>query len=192
MTNSEVAGSACSSCGCSNRPHDRFCKRCGSALRRPAPSPSAENRYSTDSEEEVCPGCGTRIGEDAAICEACGLTLSIPSEPEDDLAGLRAVAKEDAREMDQPDADSFAAPPFPAIEGTCPGCGERISDEAESCLSCGLVLNAEADNDALLMEPSGQPEVEPSVCPKCGVPADVYTGVCPECGRSLASRFGSE
>jgi predicted amidophosphoribosyltransferase len=166
----EAEGSPCSDCGCPSRLRDRFCRICGSVLRHAEPSPALENQKPTRHAEEVCPGCGAHIAGNAQICEECGLTLEL--RPADDFAESPAVGTEYGGEMDRLQIDSLHAQPLRPAEGTCPGCSESISDQADGCLSCGLVFKGESEDEI-------------SVCPTCGIPANLSTRCCPECGRTV-------
>lgn len=148
---------SCSQCGEPNRAGARFCRKCGGAL----------------PEVESCPACGAPVTLESTVCFSCGLTFD-QTEVDDTSEGIIGATVDDDEEEGTGGRHSGeeSGPILMDIEGICPACQEPVSEDAESCSSCGLTLDLEGPGAG----PTG-------LCPTCAIPLDVETELCPKCRR---------
>ncbi|MFO7619151.1 MAG: zinc ribbon domain-containing protein, partial [Thermoplasmata archaeon] len=130
------------------------------------PEPGSDEKdgfwYKKQTSLFICPECGSLVSDGSDVCPKCGVQFDTDDEP-------------------------MEAPPAPAPGDTdgywykedstlfmCPNCGAFIKRDAQSCEACGIVFEADGEEEENI------PEV--MACPMCKALLPEGAKTCAECG----------
>ena len=99
-----------------------------------------------------CPGCtkgyrwsDTMVGRQVA-CKNCGEQFTVPGEPGEGQPLADTLTDDGTYALDLGESDRHPDAPRPlaveANQGKCPGCNQKLSQNAVLCLNCGFSLEA--------------------------------------------------